>query len=82
MYWGIHYLYKLLIILYIIHFTPQLQVDVSCTLKLNFHSPSEQGGTHAADWAERLRPGVIWVNPLKRFEISATVSVSPRKRSI
>jgi hypothetical protein len=67
-----------LIILYIANFTPRLQVDISCTFELisTAHRIKEE---HAADSAERLRPGVIWANPLKRFGISTTVSVSPRK---
>ena len=41
---GILYLCKLLIILYIINFTPQLQVDISCTFELisTAHRSKEQ----------------------------------------
>ena len=48
--------------------SPQLRVD--------FHSVSEM--EHPPRLAKRLRLGVAWANPLKGFEISATVCVGPR----
>jgi hypothetical protein len=40
--------------------------------------PQRIGVEHPPRLAKRLRLGVAWANPLKGFEISATVCVDPR----
>jgi len=61
----------------------QLQSNISWNFRADFHRHWNERKPHAARTGlERLRLGVAWAHPLKRFEISATVSVKPKKRDL